>query len=72
MRAKTLKDRLRKAKLALTNFDPRGSNCPICGREFRTDCSHSVVQARELLASRVTFLQLKVTVQNFDLDKETI
>jgi hypothetical protein len=34
-------------------FSPRGDDCPICGREFRSDdCPHSVVQVESALQQR--------------------
>jgi galactose-1-phosphate uridylyltransferase len=38
-----------KAKQALDQFSARGSKCPICKKEFRTGCDHSVTQAKDRL-----------------------
>lgn len=38
-----------KAKEKLDNFSARGSRCPICHKTFRTDCNHTVLQARDRL-----------------------
>ena len=38
-----------KAKEALDNFSARGSKCPICKKNFRRGCNHSVQQAKDRL-----------------------
>lgn len=47
--------RLKTLRKKLANFSPRGSNCPICGRNFRDEdaCPHSVGQAREHLVEQI-------------------
>lgn len=43
-----------KARERLKNFDPRGSNCPICKKEFRSDnCPHTVEQAENKLNNNI-------------------
>jgi hypothetical protein len=39
----------KQAKKALEDFSPRGSNCPICKKNFRYGCSHSVLEAKSFL-----------------------
>ena len=39
----------KEAKRRMDEFDPKGSKCPICKREFRTGCKHNTVEARTRL-----------------------
>lgn len=49
------RNRMARARKRLQEFSPRGSNCPICRREFRGDgCPHSVTDARTRLEEDVT------------------
>ncbi len=40
---------VKKAKEKMDSFSARGSLCPLCGKDFRNGCSHSVKQARDKL-----------------------
>jgi len=40
---------IKKAKKRMEEFDPRGSKCPICKRNFRKGCAHSVSEATDRL-----------------------
>lgn len=40
---------IRHAKEKMDSFSARGSNCPICKKEFRTGCNHSVAEAEQRL-----------------------
>lgn len=40
---------VKKAKQRMDSFNPRGSKCPICKKEFRTGCNHNVAQAETRL-----------------------
>ena len=33
----------------LREFNPRGSRCPICNKDFRKGCDHSVQEAKDRL-----------------------
>lgn len=44
---------LKKALQRQREFSARGSKCPICKRDFRHGCNHSVVEARTRLADDV-------------------
>jgi len=45
---------LAQALHARREFSPRGSNCPICKREFRKEgCPHSITEALEKLEQDV-------------------
>ncbi len=52
----------KKAKRTRDAFDPRGSDCPLCGKPFRYGCSHSVNQARERLDANVRSAELREEV----------
>jgi len=42
----------KKAKVNLENFSARGSLCPICKKNFRNGCSHSVAEAKDNLFAK--------------------
>lgn len=44
---------LNKAKKRLLDFQANNSRCPLCGKDFRRGCNHSVVQARERLEENI-------------------
>ncbi len=46
---------LKKLQERLKNFNARGSNCPICGHEFRDEynCPHSISEAIEHLKDKI-------------------
>lgn len=50
---------LMKAQIALQTFDPRGSTCPICKRDFRKGCNHSITQAINRLEQNLFNERLK-------------
>ena len=37
---------IKRAKDRMNSFSARGSKCPICKRDFRRGCEHSVVAAK--------------------------
>lgn len=39
------KKNLKRARERLSNFSARGSSCPLCKKDFRNGCNHSVEQA---------------------------
>lgn len=54
------KKQIKKAKQKLEEFSPRGgSNCPLCGKEFRYGCDHSIQQAKEHMKDRILKLQIR-------------
>ena len=40
---------IKKAKNKMESFSARGSKCPICNKQFRYGCKHSVVEAKAKL-----------------------
>jgi len=44
---------LKKAKARQREFDPRDSLCPICGKDFRNGCGHSITQAYDRLKTDI-------------------
>lgn len=45
---------IKKARQKLREFSPRGSSCPICRRDFRYGCKHSVQEAKDKLKDDIT------------------
>jgi len=45
--------KLKEALKLQREFSARGSRCPICKRDFRHGCNHSVVEARQKLERNV-------------------
>lgn len=41
--------KIQRAKDKMTSWSARGDKCPICKRDFRHGCSHSVKQAKDRL-----------------------
>lgn len=43
---------VKKAKEKMESFSARGSKCPVCKKDFRRGCDHSVKQAKDKLFER--------------------
>lgn len=41
--------KIERAKKRLKNFSAKGDKCPICHKDFRHGCNHSVEEAKERL-----------------------
>lgn len=40
---------VKQARRRIESWNPRGSNCPICHKDFRHGCNHNVVQSEQRL-----------------------
>lgn len=47
------KNSIKKARQRLFNWSAKGSNCPLCHKDFRHGCNHSVTQAIARLEQNV-------------------
>lgn len=48
-----------RAKAKLENFSARGDKCPICHKDFRHGCDHSVRQAKDRLFQKYIYAIIK-------------
>ena len=63
---KSFNKRIAKARERAEKFSPRGSDCPICKKDFRYGCNHNVRQAEDRLQEEITKLvvQRELSLQN--------
>lgn len=47
------KGAVKRARERLNNWSARGGSCPLCHKDFRNGCNHSVVQAQQRLETNV-------------------
>ena len=50
---KMSKDAVKRARKRLANWSARGGSCPLCHKDFRYGCNHSVEQARQRLEANI-------------------
>lgn len=44
---------LKKLEERIEQFDPKNAMCPICGKDFRFGCSHSITEAKKFMRQKL-------------------
>jgi hypothetical protein len=47
------KNKLKNARNRLTNFSAKSDRCPLCHKDFKNGCNHSIEQALDRLEQNV-------------------
>lgn len=57
---------LKRARERLSNFSARGSSCPLCKKDFRNGCNHSIEQAINRLNQNIINAMVDIRLSKYE------